>query len=281
LPEFNFFHPHPRLAEIIDAIWDVDIPDPHFGQTISIAVLPVVSPVLCFHYRRPASTSAGSNSGHHLQTATGVQTRAVMLRPGGPIGAIVVHLKPEAASRVLGGGMHEFTDAYISIGDVLSTGDISLLEEMLAEASGPFERAARVQAFLVRHLSSKAPDPVVRQAVQLLRREPTVSVRRLTSRLDLNERQLLRRFEAAVGTSPKQFANVARIGKAIVARRRGGGWADIASALGFTDQAHMINTFKRMVGGPPEAFFRLASVEGCRTLNASLALSDFYNTFFF
>jgi AraC-like DNA-binding protein len=280
MPAFTFFDPHPGLSTVVDSIWDIDIPEAHFGQTLSIVVLPAVSPVLCFHFRGPTSSQACVNSGHHLQTITGVQTRAVKLRPGGPIGAVVVHLKPEAACQLLGGGMHEFTDSYIPIGDILSATDVSLLEDMLAEATGPAERIARVQAFLLRHLSIRSPDPVVRQAVQWLRRDPTLPVARLASRLELRERQLLRRFGSAIGTGPKQFANVARIGKAIAARRRGAGWAEIAGACGFTDQAHLTNAFHGMVGEPPEAFFRHASVEACRALNASLAVSDFYNTFF-
>ena len=280
MPEFTFFDPHPALAAVVDSIWDVDVPDAHFGQTVSIMVLPAVSPVLCFHFRGPISSQACANSGHHLQTATGVQTRAVKLRPGGPIGAVVVHLKPEAACQLLGGGMHEFTDAYIAIGDILSATEVSLLEEMLAEAPGPAERIARVQAFLLRHLSTRSPDPVVQQAVHWLRHDPTLPVARLASRLELHERQFLRRFGAAIGAGPKQFANVARIGKAIAARRCGVGWAEIASDCGFTDQAHLTNAFHGMVGEPPEAFFRHVSVEACRALNASLAVSDFCNTFF-
>jgi len=280
MPEFTFFDPHPGLAAIVNSIWDIDIPDVHFGHSISIMVLPAVSPVLCFHFRGPTSSQGRANSGHHLQTVTGVQTRAAKLRPGGPIGAVVVHLKPEAACQLLGGGMHEFTDAYIAIGDILSATDVSLLEEMLAEATGPAERIARVQAFLLRHLNMRSPDPVVKQAVQWLRRNPMLPVARLASRLELHERQLLRRFGAAVGAGPKQFANVARMEKAIAARRRGAGWAEIAGACGFTDQAHLTNAFHGMVGEPPEAFFRHASVEACRALNASLAMSDFCNTFF-
>ena len=273
--EFSFFCAHPALANVVDAICDIDLPDVDFGQAASILVLPTVSPVLCFHFR-----GSKSRSGHHLQTVTGVQTRAVTLRPGGPVGAVLVHLKPEAASHLLKGQMYEFTDAYIAIDDVLNANDIVLLEEMLEEADGAAARVAHVQALLLRHLNAEPPDPVARQAAEWLRTNPTLSVHQVASRLELSERQLLRRFEASVGTGPKQFAKVARLGKAIAIARRGADWTQVAGDCGFVDQSHMINAFNAMAGAPPGALFGMTGGAGSRRFNASLAMSDFCNTFF-
>jgi AraC-like DNA-binding protein len=179
----------------------------------------------------------------------------------------------------MGSRMNEFTDANIGLGDLFSPTQTALLEEVLAEAPDAAERAERIQAFLLQHLRHDIPDSVVHHAVHRLRRDPTLSVRQLASSLDISERQLSRRFYATVGTNLKQFARVARFGRVVAARRRGAGWADIAYTCGFSDQAHMIHDFKSMACNPPESFFRLASIAECRELNASLAMSGFYNTF--
>jgi AraC-like DNA-binding protein len=197
------------------------------------------------------------------------------------MGAVIVHFKPEAACRIMGGGMDEFTDANVGLSDLFSPTEVSLLEETLAEATDSAERVEWIQAFLLRRVRGDTPDTVVHQAVLQLCRNPNWSAPRLASSLDISERQLSRRFHAMVGTSLKQFARVARIGKAIAARRRGWGWADIAHACGFSDQAHLINNFKFMAGEPPEALFRAASAAEYRELNASLATSGFCNTFVF
>jgi len=279
LAGFSFFPPHPKVADIVETIWDIDLPDASSAQSIAFKVLPVVSPTLCVHYRAPAGSNQRVNPGNCRQRVTGVQTGAITVRPTGPMGAVIVHLKPEAACRIMGGRMDEFTDANVGLSDLFSPTEVSLLEEMLGEAADAARRAERIQAFLLQRMRSDTPDTVVHHAVIQLCRNPNWSVPRLASTLDISERQLSRRFHAMVGTSLKQFARVVRFGKAIAARRRGWGWADIAYACGFSDQAHMIHDFKFMAGDPPETLFRTASAREHDEFNASLATSGFYNTF--
>jgi AraC-like DNA-binding protein len=76
--------------------------------------------------------------------------------------------------------------------------------------------------------------------------------------LDISERHLSRGFHATFGISPKQYARLARIEKVIAARKSGLGWANVAYACGFTDQAHLIHDFGTIVGGTPAEFFGAA-----------------------
>jgi AraC-like DNA-binding protein len=277
---FTFFRPHPAVADIVETIWDIDLPDANFTRALTIKVLPAVSPMLCVHYRPLAGSDQRLSPCPYRQRAIGVQTGAVTVRPRGAIGAVIVYLKPEAACRVMGGRMDEFTDTSIWLCDLFSPTEMSLLEEMLAEATDAAERAECVQTFLLRHMRDNESDQLVRQAALHLRRAPNLSMRWLASHLDISERHLSRRFQATFGTNPKQFARIVRIGKVIAARRRGAGWADIAYACGFNDQAHMVHDFKSMAGSTPEALFPTAS-DDRHGLNTSLAKSDFYNTFVF
>jgi hypothetical protein len=50
MPGYTFFPVHPMLADVVEAIWEADIPN---GGTARSIVLPVVSPILCFHYLDP------------------------------------------------------------------------------------------------------------------------------------------------------------------------------------------------------------------------------------
>ena len=273
---FTFFAPGPAVADIVETIWDVDFPDAPNARAMTFKVLPAVSSTLCVHYRAPADSTQRVNPGNCRQRVTGVQTSAVTVLPTGPIGAVIVHFKPEAAYRFMGGRMDEFTDANVGLSDLFGPTEASLLEEMLGEAAGAAERAKCVQTFLLRCLRTHIPDVVLRQAVVELCRSPNLPVQRLASRLEISERQLSRRFHAMVGTSVKQFARVARFGKALAARRRGCGWAEIAHTCGFTDQAHMIHDFQCLAGQSPEVLFSAGAKHS--DLNTSLATSGFYNT---
>jgi AraC-like DNA-binding protein len=282
---FSFFPPHPKLAAVVEAIWDHDVPDTTAAPTV---VMPVVSPTLCFHYRVPPAICFDyrpSPSPHDWRQPgrfriTGPQSRAVRLRPHGPVGGVMVRLRPEAAARVTSAALHHFHDAAFSIDDVFRPAEVSLLEERLAEAAGPADRVGAVQVFLLRHLRDAARDSIAHHAVLLLRHDPSLSVRHLASVLEVSERHLSRRFSDEIGIPPKQFARIARLGKVIAAARGPDtDWTGVAAASGFSDQAHMINEFNAMVGRPPDAFFRVTSLRDRAAPGVSRAESDFYNTF--
>jgi len=276
LSAFTFFPPKPALADIVETIWDIDLPEAHLARALTFRVLPAISPTLCLHYRAPSTSTQRINPGSSRQRVTGVQTGAITIRPTGSVGAIIVHLRPEAAIRFTGGQMDALTDANVGLSDLFGSNEATLLEEMLGEATGAARRAQHVQEFVRRHLSRHRSDPVVQQAILLLRRTPNKSVRQMAAQLDISERQLSRRFHAIVGTSVKRFARVARFGRVIAAGRQGRRWAEIAQACGYVDQAHMIHDFRDMAGRPPEALLRMGAQHG--DLNGPLATSGFYNT---
>jgi transcriptional regulator GlxA family with amidase domain len=99
------------------------------------------------------------------------------------------------------------------------------------------------------------------RAAQCLRRNPSLRVRGLAAQLDVGERHLSRTFRATFGASLKQFARVARIEKIVAMRQAGSAWADIASACGFADQAHMIHDFDAIVGETPQQLFRTTALD--------------------
>ena len=74
----------------------------------------------------------------------------------------------------------------------------------------------------------------------------------------LSRQQFARRFSAAAGLPPKLFARITRFQRLVhvllstdVSR-----WASVCPAVGFYDQAHMINEFRAFAGSPPTVFFR-------------------------
>lgn len=73
--------------------------------------------------------------------------------------------------------------------------------------------------------------------------------------LGISERQLRRRFHAAVGYGPKILARVLRFQRLLVlASRRGaarGELARLALDAGYADQAHMTAEVTRLAGDPP------------------------------
>ena len=285
MPGYSFLPPHPELADVVEAIWDHDVPEAGVAPTI---IMPGIWPTLCFHYRIPPSISfrhQPSAAPHDwIQPGryriTGAQSRAARLRPSGPVGGVMVRLRPETAARLTGSEMSIFQDSAFSLEDVFDPTSLSRLAEQLAEAPDYRGRIAAVEILLLRYLRNDRPNGVIRGAVRCLRCDPGLSIGFLASQFDCSERHFSRQFRRSVGISPKHFARIVRIGKTIAgARGSATDWAAIALSRGFADQPHMIKEFNAMVGRPPDAFFRMTSLGHEPAVPMSSAESDFYNTF--
>jgi AraC-like DNA-binding protein len=73
---------------------------------------------------------------------------------------------------------------------------------------------------------------------------------------ELSERQLERLFKTYVGLSPKWVIRLFRLQQLAnhVVSSEPIDWADLALKLGYFDQAHCVNDFKRFTGKPPSSF---------------------------
>ena len=205
------------LGDFAEAIWDADFDDARSARALTIKVLPTTSLVLIVHYRA-AMTAA--HRPRYKRTANGMQTRAMTMRPSGPLGVVLVRLKAEEACRVLGCDLADITDASVELSDIFGDREASLLEEMLAEAENAEARVARMRQFLRGRVAANRSDPVVYRAVRALRADPAVSMRDL-ARVRRRRTQSAAPLKTLTGVSPKQNARVARMEKVVAAQLKG------------------------------------------------------------
>jgi AraC-like DNA-binding protein len=102
----------------------------------------------------------------------------------------------------------------------------------------------------------RAPDPRVAEVVEMFRlilRDPSlVRVEQLAVRTGRSPRALQRLFREYVGVTPKWVLQRLRLHEAAERMADGAGdWASLALDLGYFDQAHFINDFRRVVGRSP------------------------------
>ena len=130
-------------------------------------------------------------------------------------------------------------------------------EQVLAHSSdlGMVQAAAR---FLEAQLPAR--DPWVdsaRRAVEEIVENPGVTrVQQLVTRLDSSERTLERLFRRYVGASPRWVIKRYRMYEALeqLTHGRPPEFASLAQNLGYFDQAHFINDFKKLVGCTPQEY---------------------------
>lgn len=124
----------------------------------------------------------------------------------------------------------------------------------------PFPGSGLDDAFQALRQSGRSLDRAIGQVLEAMHAAPGEPVAQHAATVGLSERQLRRRFLVAVGLSPKAYARVVRLHRAMALARAvdAPDWAEIAVRSGFYDQPHMLAEFRRAVGTSCVRFFQAA-----------------------
>jgi AraC-like DNA-binding protein len=156
-----------------------------------------------------------------------------------------LRLRPEAAEAVTG----RAPGTLVGASDALAGCDaiIADLEACAREPDAPL-RPDRIVAAL----AEVSTDPIVAAAVDaLIANGGTGPIGRLAEASGLGARQFRRRFESATGLSPKQFASVQRVRRALILSLECPSWSEVAVDSGYADQAHLSRAVRSRFGISP------------------------------
>ena len=171
--------------------------------------------------------------------------------PAGTVFA-AVRFVPGAAGPALGLPMSELLNQRVNAAD-LGTGPATELGRALPGSLDPAQ-ALRVLARMTGAMTTAGPaDPLAAHAARMLR-HPGARADGVAERLDVSERQLRRRCQAAVGYGPATLRRVLRFRRFVAWADAGAPGADLAGAaarLGYADQAHLTRECARLAGLTP------------------------------
>ena len=187
-------------------------------------------------------------------------------------GAIVVGIRfrPGAAPSVLGLPAAELVDLGVDA-DELWGARAAALGERLAATASPQDALRLLEAEVAALLAAGAPgrpDPIAIEAVQRLLPWRGDDVGSLPRALHISERQLRRRFQAAIGFAPKVLQRMLRF-QGFLALAQGldhapDGLARLAAEAGYADQSHLTRESIRLAGRSPRELL-LDAERNCRT----------------
>ena len=183
------------------------------------------------------------------------------LSPGATI--VSLRLRPESAAAVLGMPAYELADRIVSLEYALPAA--RFLGERIA--TEPERGVAALEGAVSAQLArGAATDRMVAFGVEWLAARAT-RVSSMAASMSVSERQLRRRFKAAVGLSPKALGRVLRFQRFLALVHTGGwtrvGLARTAVALGYADQAHLTRECVHLSGLPPAELIRRSDIH-CR-----------------
>jgi AraC-like DNA-binding protein len=164
-----------------------------------------------------------------------------------------VRLRPGVAGAVLGMPASELLDSHVPLEELFGS-RAAQLAERLNEAEDREGMYLLLEALIASAVMEATPDPLVLAATRRLG-FPGSRVDELARALGISERQLRRRFHAAVGYGPKTLDRVLRFRRLVSqAQAVSDGEVDLArlaAELGYADQAHMNRDSVRLTGMPP------------------------------
>lgn len=174
------------------------------------------------------------------------------LRALEPVASVGAQLRPGAAPLLLGLPADEVAGRHLPLTELWGR-EVELLRERLAEA--PWEqRLDLLEDFLLHRLRPEALDPVVRFSLEFFRSSADVgAAARATG---YSHRHFIERFRRGVGLLPSTHLRILRFQRALELHARGasGGWAEVAHAVGYADQAHLSREFRRLAGMTPTVY---------------------------
>jgi len=140
-----------------------------------------------------------------------------------------------------------------------------VLSRAMAVCDDETAAAAVADAHLAAPVAAAAPlDAVVRAAVvALIASNGEMEIAELARGLGLSLRQLERRFGAATGLNPKQFARIRRMRSALahLLSPSPRTWSEVAADFGYADHSHLVRDFAQLAGlTPSEAAARVRSI---------------------
>ncbi|MGQ7296407.1 helix-turn-helix domain-containing protein [Quadrisphaera sp. KR29] len=242
LYEPGWVHPTPGLEEVVDRYWHVrwQLPTPITERIIDVPAITL-------------TIEAGEVPAPLV--LTGPATRAWQRTLTGSGDVFAVRLQPAGLAVVSDLDAHLLVDAVVPVTEQLD----ARLHRMMAAIAGASTVADRVQLadeVLAAALAERAPGSaqlLANRVVQRLRAEvhPRAG-EALGEVVGVSQRSVQRALSSTLGRGPKWVARRVRLQEvALALASTDEGLAEMASRLGYTDQAHLTRDFRAVAGISP------------------------------
>jgi len=258
--------PRPVLRPFVEALWSLDELDE--GVVCGCAprrehVLPTGRMHLVVRLADDPLRLFCSDDDHSGRTSStavvgGARASYYIREVSRPLCSVGATLLPGAAFVLFGARADELATRHTPLEDLWGAGEVSLLRERLASARSHAGRLDVFEAALAARLPRvHGLHPAVAQALDDLR--VSRPVHEAVQRSGYSHRALVDLFSGAVGLTPKRYARVRRFHRALQrASRHDAPWVDVATGLGYSDQAHFVREFHEFAGVTPSRYRRAA-----------------------
>jgi AraC-like DNA-binding protein len=256
--EYREFLAPPRLADRFLCFWTQTIVGSH--GVYEHRVLPDACIDIVLINDEPPVVVGPWNVSFVARLAVGTNVTGARLHPG-------------RAPCLLGVPASELLNLTVPIADLKSALQSMRLEEVIEQPNPAARRSILARVLSTSIQDSAPPDHAVLAGIHWLSRHPQRRIGQLSRTIGVSERQLHRRFSAAIGYGPKTFQSVLRFQRLLKTAGDKGpaeSLADLAVNTGYADQAHMARDVQRLANTRPTELLRSAK--------STLQMSDLFKT---
>jgi AraC-like DNA-binding protein len=244
-----------RLAPFVSAIMYAECPDAHgFDRCLGTGEISL------------EINLGGDEYSIYDERSDALQRRSATLLVGPALGSTIIDRSGTRQAMCVGftfGGASAFlrgtpaealSNELVDLEALWGRQGATLRERLLEQPTPHGKLAVLAHAVATNIDDAQQPDQAVARAARCLERGDTVS--ETADTIGLTQRSLSRRFRAAIGLSPKQYARAARLRRLInyINVTDEVDWAEAAVATGFYDQSHLIHEFRDLTGILPTAY---------------------------
>jgi AraC-like DNA-binding protein len=252
------FNPSEELTAFVKCYWTLDAPDER--KSVKQRILPDGCMEMIFHYGDlyRQYTEKGDFIVQPRCFVFGQITIPLEIEPTGKTGIFSVRFYPEAFTPFTKMSVNLMSNRAVPLETLFGNKGIDLEEEILY-ADTTEKRIQIIESFLLKILSTgQFVDRAAKSSVALIfELKGQLPIGKLSDQLQINRRQLERKFSDAIGLSPKQLSKIVRLQTSLkmLTERQFTSLTAVAYDNDFYDQSHFINDFKEFTGLSPKDFF--------------------------
>ncbi|KUG13014.1 helix-turn-helix transcriptional regulator [Elizabethkingia miricola] len=255
---YQTFEPDQDLAAFIKCYWTLESPEEETPEKQTI--VPDGCMEMIFHYGDLYKQYL-NNGNSIIQPrcfVIGQLTRPLEIEPTGETGIFSVRFHPEGFLPFTTIPIKEMENTAVSLEKLFGKAGQEIGQQIL-NANSTSERIKLIEKFLLDRLTDiSIIDRIIKSTVEtIMTANGQIPVDELSKQINLNRRQLLRKFSSAIGLSPKQLSRTIRLQAALkmLLNDQFSNLVELAYENEYYDQAHFIKEFKEFTGSTPKEFY--------------------------
>ncbi|MDH3245523.1 MAG: helix-turn-helix transcriptional regulator [Saprospiraceae bacterium] len=257
--DYQTFEPGRELSMLVKCYWTLESPEE--VNPPKQTIVPDGCIEMIFHYGDfyKQYLESGESIIQPRCFVIGQLTRPLEIRPTGKTGIFSVRFHPGGFIPYATIPIKEMENKAVPL-ETLFDRDGEEISEKILTARTTHKRISLIEAFLTKHLTdNETKDRIIKSTVEtILTANGQLPIHQLSEQLNINRRQLERRFSSTIGLSPKQLSKIVRLQASLkmLLNKQFTSLTALAYEGQYYDQAHFIKDFKELTGFTPKEFYR-------------------------